>query len=112
MSQRAIFVMVNGVVTNEILHHVPDREEMIQICKDMGYEACDNSIMDYMLVEYEWIEIGEGESDTDEIVSEETLLDIYHSGEIAETVSRMYNVEVETVEYGDEEILLEELEEE
>ena len=51
MSQRAIFIMVNGVVTNEILHHVPDREEMIQICKDMGYEACDNSIMDYMLVE-------------------------------------------------------------
>ena len=41
MSQKAVFVRINGNLHNEVLFSVPDHDEMIQVCKDFGYESTD-----------------------------------------------------------------------
>lgn len=68
MSQRAVFVEVDGEQYEEIFHSVPDEEDCLSICLDMGIENGEHEI------EYEWYEIGEGESDTGEFLVEEELL--------------------------------------
>ena len=60
----------------EVFSSVPDYEEAIQICKDNGYEYQDY-YSNYYLLEYEWIDIGEGESGVDKFIDDETLLFLY-----------------------------------
>lgn len=78
MSQTAVMVRVNGNLFSEVFSSVPTFEDAIQICKDFGYESTDADYDgDYINVEYEWIEIGEGESGTDSFYDDETLCHIY-----------------------------------
>lgn len=96
MSQRAVMVRVNGNLYPEVFSNVSYYDDAIQICKDFGYEASDaNYDGDYICVEYEWIEIGDGESDTDEFFDDETLRHIYDAygwDEVFE--SQGYSVEI------------------
>ena len=35
MSQKAVFVRVDGNLIQEVFTHVPDYDEMVDICKDL-----------------------------------------------------------------------------
>lgn len=45
MSQRAVFVEVDGEQYEEIFHSVPDYEECLSICSDMGIENVMNQVL-------------------------------------------------------------------
>lgn len=92
----------------EVFSSVPDYEEAIQICKDNGYEYQDY-YSDYYLLEYEWIDIGEGESGVDEFIDDETLLFLYDSYGYENTIYEHFGLNVETVESGSIEVMLEDL---
>lgn len=62
MSQKAVLVSINGNLVQEVFHAVPDYEDACQICLDNGWDGTEESSYDYYNVEYEWIDIGEGES--------------------------------------------------
>ena len=110
MSQTAVMIRVNGNLHEEVFTHVPDYDEAIQICKDFGYEASDgNYDGDYILVEYEWIEIGEGESGIDTFFDDEVLKFLYDSPEYEDILEKQGYI-VETIETGSYEICFEELE--
>lgn len=96
MSQIAVMVRVNAILFPKVLKSVPSYDDAIQICKDFGYESSDaNYDGDYILVEYEWIEIGNEESDTDEFFDDETLQHIYDSYEWDEVIEAQgYNVKI------------------
>ena len=112
MSQRAVLVRVNGNLVQEVFNYVPDYEEAVQICKDEGYEVDNNYFSNYYSVEYEWIDIGEGESGEDEFIDDEALLHLYDSHEFEERVYEQFGLKVETVETGIIEVMLEYLKEE
>lgn len=101
MSQTAVMIRVNGNLFSEVYSKVPSYEDAIQICKDFGYDSTDREYGDYILVEYEWIEIGDGESNTDYFFDDETLCHIYDAyGWENEFESHGYMVEpVETGSY-------------
>lgn len=73
MSQKAVLVRVEGNLIPEVFNYVPNYDDAVYICKDYGYEYKDY-YSDYYMLEYEWIDIGEGESGTDEFIDDETLL--------------------------------------
>lgn len=108
MSQSAVLVRVEGNLIPEVFSSVPDYEEAIQICKDNGYEYQDY-YSDYYLLEYEWIDIGEGESGVDEFIDDETLLFLYDSYGYENTIYEHFGLNVETVESGSIEVMLEDL---
>ena len=110
MSQKAVFVRLNGNLHNEVFPSVPDHDEMIQICKDFGYESTDGEYdEDYINVEYEWVDIGDGESGTDTFFDDESLCALYDSYEWEENFKNMgYNTE--SIETGSDEVLYSELE--
>lgn len=108
MSQSAVLVRVEGNLIPEVFSSVPDYEEAIQICKDNGYEYQDY-YSDYYLLEYEWIDIGEGESGVDEFIDDETLLFLYDSYGYENTIYEHFGLNVETVESCSIEVMLEDL---
>lgn len=110
MSQKAVLVRVEGNLIPEVFCSIPDYEEAVQICKDNGYEYKDY-YSDYYCLEYEWIDIGEGESGTDEFIDEETLLFLYDSYGYEEEIYKYFGLDVETVETGTIEVMLKDLEE-
>ena len=110
MSQKAVLVRVEGNLIPEVFYSVPDYEEAVQICKDNGYEYQDY-YSDYYLLEYEWIEIGNGESATDEFIDDETLLHSYDSSEFEEIIYKQFGLDVESIEVGTIEVMLEDLRE-
>lgn len=73
MAQKVVFVFVNEL-SDEILSFTPDKDDCIQIARDMGYEASENNTG--VNVRFEWYDIGEGESDTDTFFSDEELYQI------------------------------------
>lgn len=92
MSQRAVFVEVDGTVYPEVLHSMPDFEDCISFVQDLECEPCEG---DSCNVDAVWYEIGEGESDTDNFFSEEVLLDWYENNRLEEEIEkRGYNAEV------------------
>lgn len=93
MSQRAVFVEVDGEQYEEIFHSVPDGEDCLSICLDMGMESGEHEI------EYEWYEIGAGESDTDEFFIEEELLDMKRKDKFEEYMEKQ-GYETELVQSG------------
>lgn len=111
MSQTAVLVIVDGNLIPEVFCSVPDYDEAVQICKDNGYEYKDY-YSDYYLLEYEWIEIGEGESGTDEFIDDEDLLDLYDCYDYGEKIYEQFGLRVETIESGNIEVMLEDLEDE
>lgn len=82
MSQRAVFIEVDGEQYDEILSSVPDEEECLSICLDMNMENSEHEI------KYEWYEIGDGESDTDEFFTEKELLDVKRKDEFEEYMEK------------------------
>lgn len=110
MSQKAVLVRVDGNLVQEVFHSIPDEDDAIQICKDEGYESSDEIWYDYLNVEYEWIEIGDGESGTDEFIDDETLLFLYDSYGYEDVIKEQFELDVETIETGSYEILFSELE--
>ena len=111
MSQKAVLVRVENNLIPEVFNSVPDYDEAVQICKDNGYEY-EDFYSDYYMLEYEWIDIGEGESGTDEFIYDEALLYLYDSPEFEERVYEQFGLNVETVETGGIEVMLEDLKEE
>lgn len=111
MSQKAVMIRVNGNLHDEVFSHVPDNDEAIQICKDFGYESSDGDFDgDYILVEYEWLDIGNGESGCDEYLDDETLCFLYDSYGYEDVIKEQFGFNVETVETSSYEILYSELE--
>lgn len=110
MSQKAVFVRINGNLHEEVFTHVPDHDEMIQICKDFGYESTDERYDgDYIIVEYEWVDIGDGESGTDTFFDDESLCFLYDCYGWEKNFENMgYNTE--SIETGSDEVLYSELE--
>lgn len=108
MSQSAVLVRVEGNLIPEVFSSVSDYEEAIQICKDNGYEYQDY-YSNYYLLEYEWIDIGEGESGVDEFIDDETLLALYDSYGYEDVIYDEFGLNVEIVESGSIEVMLEDL---
>ena len=110
MSQKAVFVRINGNLHEEVFTHVPDHDEMIQICKDFGYESTDERYDgDYINIEYEWVDIGDGESGTDTFFDDESLCFLYDCYGWEKNFEKMgYNTE--SIETGSDEVLYSELE--
>ena len=100
MSQRAVFITVNGNVVDEVFNSVPDYDDMVNACEDEGYEYDEDSDY-YANVEYEWIEIGEGESGSDDFFDDETLLDLYKENGVN---GKYGEYEVVLIEDGEDEI--------
>lgn len=111
MSQKAVLVRVENNLIPEVFYSVPDYDEAVQICKDNGYEY-EDFYSDYYMLEYEWIDIGEGESGEDEFIDDEVLLHLYDSPEFEEMVYRQFGLNVEKIETGTIEVMLEDLKEE
>ena len=111
MSQKAILVRVEGNLIPEVFNSVPDYDEAVQICKDNGYEYKD-FYSDYYCLEYEWIDIGESESGTDEFIDEETLLFLYDSYDYEEEIYKQFGLNAESIETGTIEVMLNDLKEE
>ena len=63
------------------------------------------------MLEYEWIDIGEGESGTDEFIDDETLLFLYESYDCEEEIYKQFGLNVERIESGTIEVMLEDLRE-
>lgn len=106
MSQKAVMIRVNGNLHEEVFTNVPDYDEAIQICKDFGYDESDGNFAgDCILVEYEWIEIGDGESGTDTFFDDETLRSLYESNKFEDN-----GYFVDTIETGSYEVYFDELE--
>lgn len=93
MSQRAVFIEVDGEQYDEILSSVPDEEDCLSICLDMDMTSGEHEI------EYEWYEIGEGESDTDEFFVEEELLEMKRKGKFEDCMGKR-GYETELVQSG------------
>lgn len=93
MSQRAVFVKVDNQQYEEIFHSVPDGEDCLSICLDMGMESGEHEI------EYEWYEIGAGESDTDEFFIEEELLRMKRKDKFEEYM-KIQGYRIDLIEYG------------
>ena len=110
MSQKAVFVRIEGNLIPEVFYSVPDYDEAVQICKDNGYEY-EDYYSDYYLLEYEWIDIGEGESEVDEFIDDETLLFLYDSYDCEEEIYKQFGLNVESIETGTIEVMLEDLRE-
>ena len=108
MSQKAVLVRVEGDLIPEVFNSVPDYDEAVQICKDNGYEY-KNYYSDYYMIEYEWIDIGEGEYETDEFIDEETLLLLYDLYDCEEEIYKQFGLNVESIEIGTIEVMLEDL---
>lgn len=111
MSQKAVLVRVEGNLIQEVFHSIPDYEEACQICIDNGWDGTEDTVYDYYNIEYEWIDIGEGESAADEFIDDETLLHIYDHYGYAEIIKDSYGLDVDTVETGSIEVFHDDLEE-
>ena len=110
MSQKAVLVRVENNLIPEVFYSVPDYDEAVQICKDNGYEY-EDFYSDYYMLEYEWIDIGEGESGEDEFIDDETLLFLYESYDYEEEIYKQFGLNVERIESGTIEVMLEDLRE-
>ena len=84
MSQRAVFIEVDGMLYNEIFRSMPDYDECVSIIKDIGLDT--EGSVDVVAA---WYEIGEGESDTDEFFKEAELLHLYDTDTLEKEMERL-----------------------
>ena len=106
MSQSAVLVRVDGNLIPEVFSSVPDYDEAVRICKDNGYDG----YYDCYSLEYEWIDIGEGESGVDKFIDDETLLALYDSYGYEDVIYDEFGLNVETIEIGCIVVISEDLE--
>lgn len=85
MSQRAVFVEVDGILFPELQPGMPDYDDCVSIVRDMELEVGEDETCEVYAV---WFEIGEGESDTDEFFPEESLLAWYKGGTLEKEVEK------------------------
>ena len=109
MSQKAVLVRVEGNLIQEIFHSVPAYEEACQICKDNGWEGTESHSSNYYNVEYEWLDIGEGELGMDSFIDDETLLYLYSNPDYVAVIKTQFGLDVNVVDSGDIEVLFEDL---
>lgn len=108
MSQTAVFVTINRALHDEVLSHTPDFDDLVQCVKDFGYEEIRED--QYVLVEWERYEIGDGESGADyDLVAEDILLAMYEAGELEEMLDDLYGLESEMIYSGSEGIMHDDL---
>ena len=110
MSQKAVLVRVEGNLVQEVFHSVPDYEDACQICIDNGWDGTESHYSNYYNVEYEWIDIGEGESGMDSYIDDETLLHLYNSPDYEKVIYEQFELYVATVETGYIDVSVEDLE--
>lgn len=109
MSQKAVFVRVDGNLIQEVFNTVPDYDDACQICNDNGWDGTEDRSSDYYNVEYEWIDIGEGESGLDTFIDDKTLLHIYDCPDYADLIKEQYALDVESIESGEIEVMIDDL---
>ena len=109
MSQRAVFVRVDGVLYDEILGYIPDYDEGRYVCREMGYNEDDDTTSNYLMLEYEWVDIGDGEAGMDDFIPDDALIHLYGSDEFEKKVKEIYGYDVETIETGEMEVWFEDL---
>lgn len=103
MSQRAVLIRVDCELIENVFDHVPDYEEAVQICKYNGYEYQDY-YSDYYMLEYECINI-KGK----DFVDDETLLFLYDSYGFEEQIYKHYGLNVDIIESGTIEVMIDDL---
>ena len=93
MAQKAVFVEVDGILYPEVFTYMPDSEDisgMIEDMKEDGYSFDSEAVANIT-----WLDIGEGESDTDEFFPEKDLLKWFEDGTLEKEAERAgHNVEV------------------
>ena len=95
MSQKAVFVRINGQLLPKIFSTVPDYNDAVKLCIH-----CDPlSLSRNLQLDYEWIEIGNGESGADTFYDENLLLFLYNTFGY-ENILRSAGDTVRTVEQG------------
>ena len=109
MSQKAVLVRVEGNLIKEVFHSVPDYEEACAICVGNGWDGETVQSSDFFNVEYEWLDIGEGESGMDSFIDDETLLYLYDTGDHVTVIKEQFGLDVNVIEFGDIEVLLKDL---
>lgn len=110
MSQKAVLVRIEGNLIQEIFCSIPDYEDACQICIDNDWDGTENHYSNYYNVEYEWIDIGEGESGIDSFIDDETLLYLYDCPDYEKVIKEQFGYDVETIESGNIEVFLDDLE--
>ena len=105
MSQTGVFVYINSNLVDEVFTSIPDHEELIQICIDEGYVSSDRYYPeDYLLIEYEKVEIGSGESGSDLSWDDPTMIYLYQNRNLPDCPEEVY-----TVEEGRDEVTYDEI---
>ena len=96
MSQSMRITEINGAFYPEIFTSFPDRDDAIALIEYAVKDAWLSPSDEYEVVT-EWYEIGEGESNSDTFFADETLIDWYNKGGVAEIIcqakARGYEVE-------------------
>lgn len=77
MSQTVYFIKVDGELYDGVLTYNPNHDDLIGICMDMGFDR--SYVFDLLDVEVERVDIGSGESGTDDFFSEGELVAIRKS---------------------------------
>lgn len=85
MSQTMRITEINGAFYPEIFTSFPDRDDAIALIEYAVKDAWLSPSDEYE-VRTEWYEIGEGESNTDTFFTDETLIDWYNKGGVAEII--------------------------
>ncbi|RHV70233.1 MULTISPECIES: hypothetical protein [Clostridia] len=95
MSQKAVFVRINGQLLPKIFSTVPDYNDAVKLCMH-----CDSvSLGKNLQLDYEWIEIGDGKSGVDTFYDDNLLLFLYNTFGY-EDILRSAGDAVRTVEQG------------
>ncbi len=111
MSQRAVIIKIDGETHEEVWTSIPDREDMLSIIKDI-YDIEDIDEWAEIEVEYEWYEIGKGESNTDLFFIDEDIIRMYNSDIPFEEELEKRGYDVDMIQYGSETFSREDFEEE
>lgn len=85
MSQTMRITEINGAFYPEIFTSFPDRDDAIALIEYAVKDAWLSPSDEYE-VKTEWYEIGEGESNSDTFFTDETLIDWYNKGGVAEII--------------------------
>lgn len=82
MSQRVVFVMVDGDLLPEVFRQLPDEAEALEIVENQIAEG-NIEEKETCEVDADWYEIGEGESGMDTFIPEADLLVAYDKDGVA-----------------------------
>lgn len=105
MSQRAVFVEVDGMLYDEVLRSMPDYDECVFIVEEIGVIDTEGGVD----VVAAWYEIGEGESDTDEFFKEAELLYLYDKDILEQEMERrgysLMHVQTDTTHVWEDDLI-------